>query len=77
VTPVVNGKNSFAVAVVSTRSDGSLYHVSVPLKDIGIQNADSYSASELFGELPDQKLNKGDNIDVLVPPTGENYLFKT
>lgn len=60
------------MAVVSFRSDGAPFHVNITVDTLGINNADRYVVTELFGALVSQELTPKHNLDILVPPTGKS-----
>ncbi|XP_069680372.1 alpha-N-acetylgalactosaminidase-like [Periplaneta americana] len=77
ISPVVDANFSFAVAIVSHRTDGYPYPKTVTLKDIGLTNPNGYVFEDLYvpGEvevlLPDSQLN------VRVNPTGVVFFKAT
>ncbi|KAK5649043.1 hypothetical protein RI129_003935 [Pyrocoelia pectoralis] len=74
ITPVVNGKKSYAVAFHSRRDDGYAYAINVSLHKVGIKQG-TYSIKDVYN--PDQKYEDADINDVFtikVKPSGVVFL---
>lgn len=70
IEPVVDGSNSWAVAVLSRRTDGAPYAVKVALKRLRLVNADQFLFTELFGAAPASNITSDGYLTARIPPTG-------
>ncbi|GLV43492.1 uncharacterized protein CBL_04034 [Carabus blaptoides fortunei] len=62
VTPVVNGKKSYAIAVVSRRDDGNPFLVNLDPEQLGLENSADYEVKDIFD--PKQTFQLKDLINV-------------
>ncbi|KAK2717676.1 alpha-N-acetylgalactosaminidase-like isoform X2 [Artemia franciscana] len=70
VTPVINGKYSYAVAFLNRRTDGTPSEVSVGLKELGLNHEKGYKVLELFDKKDLGVKDPVDRVKVDVNPTG-------
>ena len=72
IQPVVDGANSFAVAILNKRTDGAPYWVKVSLQRIGLTNADNYLFTEAFGKVEAELISSNGTLSARIPPSGRN-----
>ncbi|XP_071452764.1 alpha-N-acetylgalactosaminidase-like [Hetaerina americana] len=70
VMPVQNNQSSYAVVVLSRRTDGTPFKISVLLELLGLTNPAGYAFEELFDGVTHGELLPTDDFEVRVNPTG-------
>ncbi|KAJ9599025.1 hypothetical protein L9F63_010482 [Diploptera punctata] len=78
VSPKVGNEYSYAVAIISRRTDGYPYPVSTVLQDIGLNNTSGYVFEDLYdSEATPQILSPDSELNVRVNPTGVVFFRAT
>lgn len=74
VTPVIGDEYSYAVAIVSRRTDGHPHAFNYTLADIKLSNKYGYEVKDLFdSKRATFKVQQNDSLEERVNPTGANF----